>query len=117
MRKLLALIFAVVASGAAMAQTPSPGPAFENGNDLYRYLTATATPLTLIGIAYIAGVADAGSSGIPMLGGWRFCLQLGITRTQLADVVKVWLEQHPEKRHYAAANLVAQAFEGAFPCK
>jgi hypothetical protein len=48
--------------------------------------------------------------------GFHACIRDGVTVTQIADVVKLWLQKHPENRDYAAAGLVAAALEEAFPC-
>ncbi len=49
--------------------------------------------------------------------GFRACFPAHSTRGQAEDVVKRYLDQHPEKRHYVAADLVAMALAEAFPCK
>jgi hypothetical protein len=36
---------------------------------------------------------------------------------QLVDVVKRYLDQHPEQRHYSATSFAAAALAAAFPCK
>jgi hypothetical protein len=45
------------------------------------------------------------------------CIPPEATWQQTVDVVKRYLDQHPEQRHYAAVNLVAMALAEAYPCK
>ena len=40
-----------------------------------------------------------------------------VTAGQLTDVVKFWLQNHPEIRHHSASSLVMQALREKFPCK
>lgn len=46
-----------------------------------------------------------------------FCLPANNTWEQLADVTRLWLQQHPELRHELAANCVRSALADAFPCR
>jgi Ssp1 endopeptidase immunity protein Rap1a len=39
-----------------------------------------------------------------------------VTTTQLIDVVKLWLGNHPETRHKAGSFLVLEALREKFPC-
>jgi hypothetical protein len=67
--------------------------------------------------AYIAGISDAMSANNEGVAGWHVCFRsLNVTVQQLADVVKLWLQNHPEKRDLEAPGLVAEALEEAFPC-
>jgi hypothetical protein len=36
---------------------------------------------------------------------------------QMVDLFKNYVREHPEKRHLLAANLAAEAFASAFPCR
>jgi Rap1a immunity proteins len=40
-----------------------------------------------------------------------------MTAGQAVDVVRKMLREHPERRHYAATELVASALAQAFPCE
>jgi hypothetical protein len=88
---------------------------FDTGNSLYEYLTANNATARAHAAGYIAGVADVGSMG--KVFGWSFCLPRRTTKDQITDVVKQWLDQHPEKRHVGAVGLVSEALAGAFPCR
>ena len=63
-------------------------------------------------MGFVAGISDAMS-----IAAIKACFPPGVTAGQTADVVKRFLGQHPERRHEAAAGLVAQALSEAFPCK
>ena len=65
---------------------------------------------------YVMGIADAMMSGSGLLGR-RACLAEGVTGGQAQDVVTRFLEQNPELRNYAAADLATEALADAFPCK
>jgi hypothetical protein len=65
---------------------------------------------------YVWGVADIMMESIPAFG-WRACLPKTVNSKQAVDVVKRWLDQHPERGHYNAVSLVAVALAEAFPCK
>jgi hypothetical protein len=58
---------------------------------------------------YVVGVADA-------LDETSFCLSPGVTAAQIRDVVKFYLRDHPERRHYGASSLVTDALKEKFPC-
>ena len=48
-----------------------------------------------------------------------FCVPQGETDVksgQLVEVVKLYLRDHPEKRHLPAADLVTAAIKEKFPC-
>lgn len=65
--------------------------------------------------AYVAGVADAMAAGAS-INGLSVCFPLGVLFKKNADIVTQFLTSHPEARHHAAAELVAQALAAAFPC-
>src|SRR5688500_17634980 len=58
-------------------------------------------------VGYVWGVAGA-------LDGSSFCLSKGVQQRQVIDVVKRWLDDHPEVRHFAASCLVAEALKEKF---
>jgi hypothetical protein len=61
-------------------------------------------------IGYIQGVWDA------LLRKRDVCRPDGLTGSQLGDVVKLYLRNHPETRHQTADELVAAALKEKFPC-
>ena len=67
--------------------------------------------------AYVEGVADAMSANLPSgVAGFHACLPANQTIQQVGDVVKRYLQDHPEERGYTAASVVAKALQQAFPC-
>jgi hypothetical protein len=85
-----------------------------NGNKLWEWCKTGSNSTLCLG--YAAGIADAMSANENSILGWHACFRQEITIGQLADVVKLYLSNHPEKRDYASSGLVGQAFENAFPC-
>jgi hypothetical protein len=87
-----------------------------DGNKLLEYCANPASTIYSECLGYTSAIADA--MAVPHLAvlGWYACFREHQTRGQLADVVKLWLQNHPEKRDFGAAGLVAHAFQEAFPC-
>jgi hypothetical protein len=66
-------------------------------------------------LGYITAVADVLERN--EVNGLRACIpDEGVKVEDLAAVVKDYLGQHPERGHYGAAGLVADALGAAFPC-
>ena len=61
-------------------------------------------------IGYIQGVWDA------LVRKSDVCRPDGLTGSQLGDVVKLYLRNHPETRHQTADELVGAALKEKFPC-
>ena len=57
-------------------------------------------------VGYIVGVADTLED--------TTCLTKGVSSRQVYDVVKQYLESHPEERHYPASAIVSDAIKKAF---
>lgn len=88
--------------------------AFITGNDLYSRITSQKITDNVYAIGYVVGVTDSGATeGIY---GFKYCLP-EVNTQQVYDIVKKWLEENPEVRHYGAYGLVAAALQEAFPCK
>lgn len=64
---------------------------------------------------YSVAVMDAMLAG-QAVNGYTACAPVGVTASQVRDVVIGYLKAHPEVRHYAAVGLVAEAIAEAFPC-
>ena len=45
-----------------------------------------------------------------------YCVPTQVTVKQLIDTVVLYLQQHPERRHYAAIDEVSIALTEAYPC-
>jgi hypothetical protein len=65
------------------------------------------------------GVMDSHDALMASLGRQPvFCHQMGHeTAEQAADVVRLWLEQHPADLSFSAASNVLVALAHAFPCQ
>jgi hypothetical protein len=89
------------------------GDYFLTGNQLFAQLTGD--PASQIKARdYITGAADAIEDSPSK--NYRFCVPARATRSQLADVVRIWLEKNPGARHYAAVTAIQLAFRDTFPC-
>ncbi len=84
--------------------------AFYTGNDLYQKLKAESSVERMLAAGYVVAVVD----------GWeqiRVCPTAGVTVSQVADIVKAYLEKNPAVRHQRAFDLTAIALGEAFPCQ
>jgi hypothetical protein len=112
-------------------ETPiGPFPTFEDGNELFSrcegYRTQSASPDERLRFhychAYVKGVADSlamfkaiseGALGTKVIG---YCPPERTNSHQVTSVAANYLRDYPEKRHLAAASLVANALAEKFPC-
>jgi hypothetical protein len=90
--------------------------AFYSGNDLWAQCSGNSDYLSGLCRGYVTGIADA-MTNVAGIYGRRACIPMPVTVGQTVDVVKQYLGQHPEQRHYTASYLVAQALAEAFPCE
>ena len=70
-------------------------------------------------VGYIAAVLDTMSNASLTAGSvntQQLCVSEHVQLSQLKDIVRRWLSDHPEKRHLAASLLVFQALKEKFPC-
>ena len=58
---------------------------------------------------YVAGVHDA-------FIGQTFCTPTDASLGQVAEVVHLWLKNHPDDRSYSAESLVLAALHESWPC-
>lgn len=63
---------------------------------------------------YVTAVADA--MALPVVGGLRACIPIGVTTRQIVAVVTKYLRDHPEELHYSANSTATLALRMAFPC-
>ena len=111
-RMLLAVVLVGVTwSGPAMAY-------FVDGNALHKVCQYPNVEFFPYGdcLGYTSGVSDVMTGG-NIVDGLRACIGTNVSRGQAKDVVKRWLENHPQYRHLPARSLVAAALAEAFPCK
>jgi hypothetical protein len=78
---------------------------------------------TFICMGYLSGSVDStetfySSSNSSKTLAQPFCLQAGgLERVHVMRVVLKWLETNPEKRDWAAPEIIKQALSEEFPCK
>jgi len=100
---------------------PAWARGFTNGNELYGQCQAEKTDPVYYQkhancLSYISGVSDATEGPAKGMFGITFCLPDNVTQGQIADVVKKWLSDNPQDRHFTASWLVVAALAGAWPC-
>jgi len=108
---LLAFCFALMAP--AMGQ----GFVYKSGNELLEALRQDSGLEHAYALSYIAGVVDTANGSATREG---FCFDLGqrsLKASQLAEIVKPFLEKNPQMRERPGSVLVAAALAEAWPCK
>ena len=90
--------------------------AFLDGNVLFDYCTSENQEEETLCAGYIIGISDIMDGGTE-ISGRLSCVDQSVTVRQTTDVVKQWLSENPELRHFAASSLVAVALQDAFPCE
>ena len=117
-----ARLVALAATALALACLPATARAV-TGNELWTYCAVTDPGSQGFNHLYFGdcegfmlAIADALTSPNGIYG-FRACFPANSTRGQSMAVVRRYLEQHPEQRHYQAGSLVAAALAEAFPCK
>jgi hypothetical protein len=109
-------LMAMAATALALTWLPaSARGAGSSGNDLWTYCTGTTFQQGMC-LGLVMGIADAMTAPGGIFGR-RACFSSEATAGQARDVVKRYLEQQPEQRHYPAVYLVVHALSEAFPCK
>jgi hypothetical protein len=85
-----------------------------DGNKLMRWCEDKPDDSFLRGLClgYVEATADTLMAERP----GRQCISRDVTFGQLEDVVRTYLQEHPEKRQYGANVIVASALTQAFPC-
>ena len=89
---------------------------FEDGNKLWSSCGSNNPSESGFCRGYVAGIADALDSEKQGAMGFRVCIRNGVTVPQVSDLVKLWLQNHPQSRDFEAAGIVAAALQEAFPC-
>ncbi len=100
-----------------MGTRPAAAVDFYDGEDLYSDCTSTnATKLPIAACAgYTVGSADALAAGSTS-NGFKACPPAGATRGQIIKIAVDFLREHPDRKRFGAAGLVANALARAFPC-
>jgi hypothetical protein len=130
MRRAILVAVALCCVGGVTAKADPVGPYFSitDGNKLFSACEGYGTQGTLSPDeirrfasceAYVVGVADSLAmfkANLSTLGDVKYCPPEGADSHQLTSVAINYLRDHPEKRHLAAASLVANALAKGFPC-
>jgi hypothetical protein len=114
----------VTCSLIASTGADAGGLSFFTGNDLWALCGSNLSSDQFACLTYVVGIADAMNAPPKNgtyyqqegLSGFQACLRPSMTRQQVADVVRLYLENHPEERDETAAGLVAFVLATAFPC-
>ena len=110
----LKLQAAAVLIGISLSyQNAHAGSFFLSGNDLYTYINGDNAYDKGSALGFVVGIADGEESQKRP----RICISDQVTRGQVRDVVKKYLTEHPEQRHFTAASLVIESLMAAFPCQ
>ncbi|MET4512581.1 Rap1a/Tai family immunity protein [Bradyrhizobium sp. I1.7.5] len=67
-------------------------------------------------LGYLLSIVNIQTSGAAV-GGKKACIPPNVDMNQIVDVFRGYVRERPEKRHLLAANLAAEAFALAFPCR
>ena len=86
---------------------------FVNGNILHEWCSGDDYG-KIYCMGYSAAVSDVMDEHTVY--GWSACVPNDVMLSQLTDIVTRWLDNNPQKRHYAAQGLIAEALAEAFPC-
>jgi hypothetical protein len=106
------LIAAALVSSAPAWPDDLVIPGFVGGNQLNELFTTNPDAA----MTYVQGVADAFALLKTLRNRIEVCLPDKVTKQQLGDVVRKYLQDHPADRHTAASSLVLLALGEAFPC-
>ncbi|MES2973281.1 MAG: Rap1a/Tai family immunity protein [Pseudomonadota bacterium] len=101
-----------------LALAASPSSAAITGNDWLRMYKEDSSA----GSAYVMGALDSLQITLIALQArnqtMKICLPAqGTTYSQFVDIMRVWIEKNPGRRHEMAAALFTIAVADSFPCK
>jgi hypothetical protein len=97
---------------------PTFAMAAYNGNDLYQGLKDIKTEsksASFSNMGYASGCVAGAVDALGFSDTHRVCLPSEITNGQLNDITLLYLESHPENRHWPAVALVIMAMGNKFP--
>lgn len=86
---------------------------YKSGNELYRYCVSDKITAAQI----IAGITDGIYSVNELFSVKHFCIPDYVELGQIADIVCKDLSNHPEQRHWPAANIAHASLIRSFPCQ
>ena len=99
----------------ALCASPALGGGFEDGNKLLSSCEGSDPVLKEYCYGYVVGISDTMEGNA--INGFRACVRIGVSKTQIFALATGYLKDHPEVRHYGAAGIVAAALAKAFPCE
>lgn len=82
---------------------------FITGNKLHEQLNSSNNFEVMMGMGYVAGVADATRGNV-------HCMPNNVTLGQIVDMVKKVLESQPQNRHNTADVFIAVVLMNQWPC-
>jgi hypothetical protein len=112
-----AVVVLALTGGSVSAEEAVLYNSYMEGNALHQRCQASTPSSRSICAGYMLGIADAMFIVGNAIEGRRMCVPEAVDGLQIIDVGKAFLTVHPEKRHQAAATLVAEALSEAFPCQ
>lgn len=104
-----AKLFAAALAAAVAVSNAHAQSEFESGNSLYAKLTGDQAD-RLMAMSYIVGIHDAYAA-------ITICAPDGITKGQLADMIRNLLANNPAQRHRPASILINDSLSKLWPCK
>ncbi len=110
-------VVGVAALCAGMLWTAAAAADYD-GYDLHMLCSAPVSPPFMLSAGICLGyvVAIAGVLRDGPVDGRRACIPEATSSDQMRDVVKRWLERHPEARGLSASRAAVRAFAEAYPC-
>lgn len=112
---VLAGLANLVAAAAAAQPVAQADFHFYDGNRLWEACGQTASGAAPAACHnYVIGVLDTMADNHLLRP--AICLPQRFVSGQITDVVRLYLAEHPERRHYTGASIVGAALMGAFPC-
>ena len=113
MKRIIAL--ALVFCAVTVMSWPASSD-FYTGNDLYEWCGSAADQGLCLG--YVGGAYDAHQMHLNnRQDKKRLCVPGAVSLQQIVNVVKQYLVEHPEKRHFIAPMIVGLAAAEAWPCR
>lgn len=113
----------IMLATALVIQTEPPAAPFLTGNQLLTFCEQGARDPSseYLCLGYVAGAVDAVRAtevAINQLRGETglICVPVGVTPTQVRDVIIRRLRSNPTDRHFGASSLVLSAMMESYPC-
>lgn len=108
------IAFALAVALLQVGPKPTDRQSFMSGNQLHAICQDTSATGRTACQFYVTGALDM---LFDQKGANSPCFPTTANREQAADIVRKYLADHPEERHFTMASLVRAAIYEAFPCK